>query len=162
MNFKKKRGFTLIELLVVIAIIGILSSVVLASLNTARDKGRDGAIKSSMQTIRVQSEIFYDLDSVASPCGGFCYGDQEGAGGVGCGVANSVFTEQTIVAALADVDSNSPAAPVCVTDNLVNGGSQEWAVATQLRSGTWWCTDYRGVAREDAAATIAAGDAECG
>ena len=33
-----KKGFTLIELLVVIAIIGILSSVVLASFNTARQK----------------------------------------------------------------------------------------------------------------------------
>ncbi len=44
-NQIREKGFTLIELLVVIAIIGILSSVVLASLNTARLRGADGSIK---------------------------------------------------------------------------------------------------------------------
>lgn len=40
-----RRGFTLIELLVVISIISLLSSVVLASLNAAREKGRLAAGK---------------------------------------------------------------------------------------------------------------------
>ena len=60
MKHTYKRGFTLIELLVVIAIIGILASVVLASLNTARDKGADAAAKSSLNNARAQSELYYD------------------------------------------------------------------------------------------------------
>ncbi len=57
-----KRGFTLIELLVVIAIIGILASVVLASLNSARDKGTDAANKSNLNNMRAQAELIYDDD----------------------------------------------------------------------------------------------------
>jgi len=57
---KKNQGFTLIELLVVIAIIGILASVVLASLNSARNKGADAAVKSNLANARAQAEIFYD------------------------------------------------------------------------------------------------------
>ncbi len=56
----KNRGFTLIELLVVIAIIGILSSVVLASLNTARQKGRDARRISDLKQIRTAIDLYYD------------------------------------------------------------------------------------------------------
>ena len=58
----RSRGFTLIELLVVIAIIGILASVVLASLNSARSKGSDAAIKSNLNNARAQAELFYDTN----------------------------------------------------------------------------------------------------
>jgi len=61
-NDKKifNSGFTLIELLIVIAIIGILSSVVLASLNSARVKGQIASIKSTLKNTIAQAELFYD------------------------------------------------------------------------------------------------------
>ncbi len=60
---KKNKGFTLIELLVVIAIIGILASVVLASLNSARAKGANAAVKSNLANMRAQAAVFYDSQS---------------------------------------------------------------------------------------------------
>ena len=57
------QGFTLIELLVVIAIIGLLSSVVLASLNTARIKARDAVRLSDMRQIQLALALYYDSNN---------------------------------------------------------------------------------------------------
>lgn len=63
MNTKTARkGFTLIELLVVIAIIGVLASVVLASLNTARQKSRDAKRVSDINQIKLALEMQFDKD----------------------------------------------------------------------------------------------------
>lgn len=59
---RSQSGFTLIELLVVIAIIGILSSVVLASLNTSRRKGRDARRISDIKQLQLALELYNDAN----------------------------------------------------------------------------------------------------
>lgn len=56
----KNKGFTLVELLVVISIISLLSSVVLGSLRTARDRAKDAAIKQDVQQMVRLMALNYD------------------------------------------------------------------------------------------------------
>lgn len=70
-----QKGFTLIELLVVIAIIGILSSVVMVSLNTARSKSRDAARITTIKQVQTALALYYvdrnDYPPIAQDeCGG--------------------------------------------------------------------------------------------
>ncbi|HEX7651225.1 MAG TPA: type II secretion system protein [Candidatus Paceibacterota bacterium] len=122
-----RRGFTLIELLVVIAIIGILSSVVLASLNTARTKGNYAAVKSNLSTIQTQAELDYD----AAPNS---YGTVTSAGTCG---GTGMFADNTILGAVASARS-AGGTMSCNT----NGTAY---VVWSTTSGATWCIDSRGV-----------------
>lgn len=68
LNLKRdQRGFTLIELLVVIAIIGVLASIVLASLNSARRKSRDARRITDIKQLQLALELYFDGQGNAYP-----------------------------------------------------------------------------------------------
>src|SRR3989344_5180103 len=66
----KQKGFTLIELLVVISIIGLLSSVVFASLNTARIKGRDAKRLLDKKQVVTALNLYYSANNAWPNTGG--------------------------------------------------------------------------------------------
>ena len=152
MNIKRtaQRGFTLIELLVVIAIIGLLSSVIIASLNSARSKGSDASIKSNLETIRTQAELVYDnsSQSYASMC-----------------------TDTTIAAALTSAASNTGStvvsnvatagtATTVVCHPAANGSAYAVEAPLKATSGHYWCIDSTG-ASKDTTTVLAANATVC-
>ena len=74
MNQSGNKGFTLIELLVVIAIIGLLASIVLVSLNSARSRARDTKRKADLKQIRTALEMYYDSNNKYPQAGSCAYG----------------------------------------------------------------------------------------
>lgn len=156
---KKEEGFTLIELLVVIAIIGVLASIVIASLNTAREKGNKAAIKGNLASIQTQSALYYD-DNLMS------YGKSAIAAVAVCNVTvviDSVFADPTVAAAIDSAESAGGLAGAawCALGGSVAVGtdnSQSWAVSVAYKDGTGsWCTDSTGYAGGSATAKASGG-----
>lgn len=145
----KSKGFTLIELLIVIAIIGILASVVLGSLNTARTKATDAAIKSNLTNIRGMASIYYDDNAFVYAATPFAKAACPATIGAGAG---SLFADAKIFGAITEALSKSGGASSCVAS------ASTWAVAVELKSKDGnasagqdtWCVDSAGSSRSRA------------
>jgi prepilin-type N-terminal cleavage/methylation domain-containing protein len=155
-----EKGFTLIELLVVIAIIGILSSIVLASLNTARGKGANAAIKGNLANMRAQAQIYYDTSS--------SFGAQWNvqACPATVGAANGTLFADPNINAMINAAA-SAGTGISNTRCYVDSTGQYWAVSAGLKVGegangtiTNWCVDGKGnsMGRTN---TLQAGSTDC-
>jgi prepilin-type N-terminal cleavage/methylation domain-containing protein len=173
------RGFTLIELLVVIAIIGILSAVVLASLNTARSKGNDAAAKSNLGTVLTQSAIYYDTNSGYSTAAATGV-TTVASGNSACALAGTIETDPNVSAAIiaADKAEGGTGSPTSVVKCAIASGTQaspsatitvaapatQWVIYEPLQNNATgmagWCIDSTGKS-EAAAAAPASGIVNC-
>ena len=150
------KGFTLIELLVVIAIIGLLSSIVLASLNTARGKSKDAVVQSDLGTVRTQAE----LHRKGSPG---CYPGVAGAGVCALtaqtittfvsgtcapGASNNAFCTQPVIQKALSAAQTASGGLISFQTPV---GAAAYAVVVQLTTdkALAWCVDSLGTAKRE-------------
>lgn len=138
-----QKGFTLIELLVVIAIIGILSSIVLASLSSARSKGEDAAIQNTLSNMRAQAELLY------SNAGN--YGVAPAATTCVTTVTNDIFgttTPGSLNTLTAGLNTRAGSG-----NTYCNSSPSAWVAVAKLKSAGYACADSTGVSKVNLTAT---------
>lgn len=161
MTKSNKKGFTLIEILVVIAIIGVLASIVMSSVNSARAKAQDASIKANLNSLRIQAAV-YRSDNGDYGMSTDNYGDCNSGG-----LLVDPDIEEIIVA-LREINTYEP---VCIlSDGDINTQDgdigvmvKSWAISAQLSSNSniSWCVDSSGASMQGDASMIADETALC-
>lgn len=125
----KRQGFTLIELLVVIAIIGLLSTLAVVALGSARVKARDSKRLSDLKQLQTAFELYYTDQNSYPPGTSVSLGDATHAclnasGWAATGCANAYMGQ------IPTDPSGTTATPIYYTYNAVTASSSYSVTAT--------------------------------
>lgn len=157
MHTSRYKGFTLIELLVVVAIIGILATVVLASLGSARDKARDVKIKALLNQIRTQAAI--QDESLATLCDSGTVAGTMWREAISLGRKN---VRSYCVDAFQHDQTNDGITFLLYPSSGSDANGSFWAANAPLIAGGWFCVDGNGAAIEvTTGTTISGSDKTC-
>jgi len=166
MKLHPRDGFTLVELLMVISIISLLSSVILASLNSARQRANISNIQEELTQIEKQSALYYNTDygnygpfsfnggnNLIFPCA------QDGTTGGSWPWAISNFASTIFGTTTADGSLNilnalkansgwTAAQPTvwCLVSGTIATAASDWAISVRDPSNTknYFCADSNG------------------
>jgi prepilin-type N-terminal cleavage/methylation domain-containing protein len=147
-----RQGLTLIELLVVVAIIGVLASILLASLNTAHAKGRDANRVASLQEMAKSvalndvdpAPFFYTAIGGSTKCG--AYTDVRNCLGIGATTGRladnfSGYKDPSASASVCQGMAGTPATASCqfsisTLTGTANPTTQNYEICSYLETGT--------------------------
>lgn len=139
----RPRGFSLIEIIIVTAIIGIFTLAGVAALNFARARAIDGNVKSNLQTVKSQAEL-YAVTTLRYGAAVAVQGSPIVSAPVYTpGGANMFVAEQTLNGALTDAIRQGGSAYYAIGPNGIT-----YALAVELKSVTgYWCIDNQGTSK---------------
>jgi prepilin-type N-terminal cleavage/methylation domain-containing protein len=128
-NNKRSEGFTLVELLVVIAIIGLLSTLSLVALNSARQKARDALRTADIKQMQTALELYYS-DNSSYPIAG----TQPGNG--------KFFITGALATGTANYMGLIPSNPTPLTDGACSNTASHEFIYTQDNGGASYHISY--------------------
>lgn len=142
---KNNKGFTLIELLVVVAVISLLSSIVFASLSSARSKSKDSFIKEEVSQLTNLMALNY------SDYGSFCqlqYGWTNTNSGACDTIFSGTYTNQARQICSNIFNNASYTSINVIYSNTTTGCATTYSFMVHLNNGKWFCSGSSGMRGE--------------